>query len=217
LSLKPQDICVLLKLVALDGAPWAYGPLACELGMSASEVHAGVRRASAAGLMHLGNGWGTADVQALEEFLIYGVRYAFAPELGGTVKGMPTAAGAPPLDRLLGQLTTLPLVWPHVDGDVTGRAISPLYKSVPLAASRHPRLYELLALVDAIRAGDARERDLAVRELRARLRAGPHAGNVVSLARTSRAAAAALRAGPIPRGQDGEEAKRIYRRRHRDS
>jgi len=39
-SLKPQDICVLLKIVALERAPWSYSQLAYELAMSASEVHA---------------------------------------------------------------------------------------------------------------------------------------------------------------------------------
>lgn len=47
-------------------------------------------------------------------------------------------------------------------------AFSPLYKSAPQAARRDEKLYELLALVDAIR-GRARERDLAARELRKRL------------------------------------------------
>ncbi|MEG7523780.1 MAG: hypothetical protein M3H12_11860 [Chromatiales bacterium] len=46
---------------------------------------------------------------------------------------------------------------------------SPLYKSAPGAAKRDPALYELLVLVDAIRGGRARERELAIKELRARL------------------------------------------------
>ena len=42
---------------------------------------------------------------------------------------------------------------------------SPLYKSVPRAARRDARLYELLALVDAIRAGGGKAHDAAVSEL----------------------------------------------------
>lgn len=53
MSLKPQDVCILLKIVALGRVPWSYGPLAYELAMSASEVHAGVKRAMEAGLMRL--------------------------------------------------------------------------------------------------------------------------------------------------------------------
>jgi hypothetical protein len=45
-----------------------------------------------------------------------------------------------------------------------------LYKSVPHAVLRDPALYELLALVDAIRDGRARERNLAERDLVHRLK-----------------------------------------------
>ena len=44
-----------------------------------------------------------------------------------------------------------------------------LYKLVPGAARSDPRLSELLVLVDAIRAGRAREREIAVNELKQRL------------------------------------------------
>ncbi|NCB39610.1 MAG: hypothetical protein EOM80_12680 [Erysipelotrichia bacterium] len=50
------------------------------------------------------------------------------------------------------------------------QAFMPLYKSVPKAAMADPYLYELLALVDAIRGGRAREKNLAVKELQKRLR-----------------------------------------------
>jgi hypothetical protein len=49
------------------------------------------------------------------------------------------------------------------------RLLEPLYRSVPNAARADKQLYELLALVDAIRSGRARERELAVKELRSRL------------------------------------------------
>ena len=83
LSLKPQDICILLKIVALDRAPWSYSQLAYELGMSASEVHAGVKRATEASLMRLEEGWGTPDPDALEELLVHGVKYVFTPCTAG--------------------------------------------------------------------------------------------------------------------------------------
>jgi hypothetical protein len=52
---------------------------------------------------------------------------------------------------------------------VRGIAFSPLYKNAPQAALRDPKLYELLALVDAIREGRSREREIAIRELTARI------------------------------------------------
>ena len=50
-----------------------------------------------------------------------------------------------------------------------GLAFAPLYPSVPAAALQDSRLYELLALVDAIRDGRARERKFAAKELESRL------------------------------------------------
>jgi hypothetical protein len=44
-----------------------------------------------------------------------------------------------------------------------------LYQSVPQAVANDQKLYELLALVDAIRDGRARERNLAISELTRRL------------------------------------------------
>ena len=65
-----------------------------------------------------------------------------------------------------------PPVWAHAEGKVRGYAFAPLYPTVPAAALRDSRLYELLALVDAIRDGRARERNLAAKELESRLKPG---------------------------------------------
>jgi hypothetical protein len=47
-----------------------------------------------------------------------------------------------------------------------GYAITPIYSSVPKAALNDQRLHELLALVDALRVGRARERQIAGEELK---------------------------------------------------
>jgi hypothetical protein len=52
---------------------------------------------------------------------------------------------------------------------VRGTSFTPLYKNVPEASKRDPKLYELLALVDTIRDGRARESEIAIRELTARI------------------------------------------------
>jgi hypothetical protein len=44
-----------------------------------------------------------------------------------------------------------------------------LFKSVPDAALKDPRLYELLALIDAIRTGNQREASLAQRSFEERM------------------------------------------------
>src|SRR3972149_1422656 len=102
--LKPQDVVVLLKLVALGPQPWTYQHLAVELSISQSEVHAGVRRAVAARLMSDASTVGGRPVlPALAEFLIHGVRYAYPPERGELTRGMPTAYAAPPRAQSRGE------------------------------------------------------------------------------------------------------------------
>ena len=50
-----------------------------------------------------------------------------------------------------------------------GYEFSSLYKTVPKAALKDNRFYELLAIVDTIRDGRAREREIAIKELKLRL------------------------------------------------
>jgi hypothetical protein len=166
--LKPQDILILIKLVALGDAEWSYSSLASKLSMSPSEVHSGLKRAVAARLM---DEWRRRPVkQALEEFLIHGVKYAYPPSRSGLTRGMPTSFAGPPLKDLIVSSDELPPVWPDPEGEQQGYEFSPLYKSVPKAAAKDYKLYELLVLVDAIRDSRAREREIAVNEIRARLR-----------------------------------------------
>src|SRR4029450_9715905 len=117
----------------------------------------------------LEDGWGTPDPDALEELLIHGVKYVFTPVHGRLTRGMPTSYAAPPLSRVLARPQEPPPVWPDAEGEVGGYEFSPLYKSVPYAARRYAKLYELLALVDAIRGGTDGESGVAIRELRTRL------------------------------------------------
>lgn len=168
-ALKPQDVVVLLKLVVMGRTRPAYAQLASELFMSGSEIHASVQRAKAARLIQTLESGDRPNRNGLEEFLIHGLKYAFPPEKGAMTRGVPTAGAAEPLRRELTPEDPIP-VWPFEEGPKRGYAYIPLHKSVPKAALRDPKLYELLALVDAIRDGRARERQLAQRELSSRLR-----------------------------------------------
>ena len=58
-----------------------------------------------------------------------------------------------------------PLLWPLPEGQQRGVSLEPLHKNAPAAALRDPFLYEMLALIDALREGRARERKLAEQEL----------------------------------------------------
>jgi biotin operon repressor len=162
LILKPQDVLVLLKLaVREDSGRPSYLDLARSLGMSVSSVHAAMQRTKRLGLLinHQPNR------RALLEFLVHGIRYVFGVERGELTRGMPTAYAAPPLSTEIASGNEPPPVWPDSEGTVRGETFSPLYKSVTTAARNDPQLYQVLALVDALRAGRARERNLAEQHL----------------------------------------------------
>jgi hypothetical protein len=109
-------------------------------------------------------------LKAVEEFLIHGVKYAFPVQRGEATRGMPTAHAAPPLSDQIADQGALSPVWPDAEGEVRGVTLEPLHKAAPKAARKDPMLHELLALIDALRDGRVRERQLAEKELSARLR-----------------------------------------------
>lgn len=167
MQLKPQDIVVLLKLIHL-GNNWTYRTLATELFISIGEVHNALDRAERSHLFNMGDK--RPRIQALEEFLVHGIKYAFPAERGSITRGMPTGYAAEPLNKLITQGNDPPPIWMDPEGKVRGYSLTPLYESVPKAAKFDKRLYELLALVDAIRDGRARERKLAADKLHNLLR-----------------------------------------------
>lgn len=168
MNLKPQDVLFLLKLVANQEKPWTFNKLAVELGMSPSEVHGSAQRCVAAKLALNQEGSIVPHDRNLMEFLEHGIQYTFVPELGSVYRGMPTAHAAPAIKGDF-QDSELPPVWPDPEGTESGIAFSPLYKSAPVAARADDVLYELLAAVDCIRAGRAREKKWAIDRLRERI------------------------------------------------
>ena len=168
--LKPQDILVLLKLISVGEKNWSYNILSVSLGMSASEVHAAVRRSLAAGLAVRHDDTISPNIRNLEEFLIHGLKYVFVPDRGELTRGIPTLYAADPLRGKYSNTDEPPSVWPDPTGIVRGMAFSPLYKSAPKAAREDQALYELLVLIDAMRGGRAREREAAAAEIKNRLK-----------------------------------------------
>jgi hypothetical protein len=159
---KPQDIVIALKL-CLSRVDRPFAVLAGELGMSASEVHGGCSRLIEARLLDPETR--RPRRRALQEFLRFGVPYAFPAQLGELTRGVPTAWAAPAMAGKVSVNDTVIPVWPDPDGAKQGAAVEPLYRSVPVAAKNDPALYDLLALVDALRIGRARERKFAEKEL----------------------------------------------------
>jgi hypothetical protein len=129
--------------------------VANELGLSPSEVHGAIQRLRRSRLLHGPALKDKPNISGLEEFLVHGLKYAFPAEHGQVTRGMATSYAAEPLKSEIAPSNDLPPVWPWAEGDTRGMALEPLYKSVPRAAMRDPALYELLALVDAIRDGRA--------------------------------------------------------------
>ncbi|MDP2322279.1 MAG: hypothetical protein Q8O42_23430 [Acidobacteriota bacterium] len=169
-ALKAQDVFVLAKLIVGQGQRRTMAILAGELGLSASQVHGSLKRLEKSRLVATPTDGGRPIVHAVEEFLIYGLKYVFPAQRGEVTRGIPTAHAAPPLNHHFASGADLPPVWPDSEGEVRGTALDPLHKMVPGAVRKDPALYELLALIEALRDGRARERQLAERELATRLR-----------------------------------------------
>jgi len=168
--LAPLDILVLLKISAKRGQPWVQQDIANELHLSQASVHRALRAAEEVKIYNSARKQVSAT--KLEEALVHGARYFLGPKRGGEARGMRTSWAAAPLSDLLATSDKMIPVWPDPHGDVRGIAFEPLHPSVPKAAREDPLLYELLALVDALRGdGGARERRLAEKELHSRLHA----------------------------------------------
>lgn len=164
---KGEDVVLLLK-IGLAAPAWTIRALADETGIPRSAVHRSLKRLAAAGL------WDErarrVNVSQAEEFLVHAVRYVFPATVEGESRGVATAWAAPPLvDHIASPSDGLSPVWPDPRGQMRGLAVRPLHAAVPAAARRDPELGERLALVDALRLGDARVRDVATRMLVERL------------------------------------------------
>ncbi len=170
--MKGQDLLVALAMIATEegaleprhAAPIAFADLARVAGMSTSETHAAVKRLRKAGLVSRER---RVLRHALAELLLHGVKYVFPAERGPPSLGVPTASSAPALHGAFPEADLV--VWPSPAGSVRGPSLEPLYRSAPEAALGDDRLYELLALVDCLRSGRAREQALAKKRLSAAL------------------------------------------------
>ena len=101
-----------LKLCQYAGKRPPISQIAAELFMSASEVHAAIKRAQAAHLLHGPEMQGRPNSKTLEEFLVHGLKYAFPPHHGGLTRGLATSYAAEPLCRYISLGNEPPPVWP---------------------------------------------------------------------------------------------------------
>lgn len=168
--LKPQDLAVTLKYILNQDDYPTLEHVAHNLGMTTSNVHLSVQRSIQAKLLEQQSTRIIKPIRShILEFLTHGARYVFYPKHGGMTRGTPTAHAAPPLNQIINQDNTPP-VWADANGNAYGTSLEPLWKNAPYAAQQDPKLYELLALVDALRDGKIRERKLATEYLEKRLK-----------------------------------------------
>ena len=164
--MKQQDIIVLLKKLTTQGRSMSIRGLADSLYMSASSVSESLERCKKAQLIDRNKK--KVNVLALQEFLVHGIAYVFPVEAGRVGRGIPTYVSASPINEAINNGNES-YVWHYIKGTGRGQQIEPLYPTVPEAALRDEELYQLLVIVDALRMGRAREKEIAVEELTKRI------------------------------------------------
>ncbi|WP_295803568.1 hypothetical protein [uncultured Microbulbifer sp.] len=162
---------VLQDVSKLPVSVYSARGLEAETGISKSQINLSLNRCIDVGLATKDRNLGIprANKKALYEFIVYGIRYVFPAKPGRLTRGVATAFAAPVLRDKLMSAGDLQPVWPDAIGDIKGLEVEPLFKSAVFASRKDPEMYALLALVDAIRIGQARERNLASDLLRQHL------------------------------------------------
>ena len=161
-GMRPQDVVILLKKLTTSGKNMLSKQLSESLHISPSEISESLERSRIANLVDASKKH--VNILALQEFLIHGIKYVFPAIPSGIVRGKATAISAPPVNQLINSSQDV-YVWQCANGDRRGQSIVPLYSTVPDAVENDAELYELLALVDVLRVGRVREREIAQREL----------------------------------------------------
>lgn len=148
-GMRPQDVAILLKIIAINSESWQLAGLATSLRISISEISESLNRSRIAGLIDYNKK--KVGRQNLFEFLEHGVRYVFPQEPGAMVRGVPTAHSHPSMKQKF--ISEIDYVWPDSKGSVMGLMIEPFYQKQVQAVGEDQVYYTLLALVDVIRVG----------------------------------------------------------------
>lgn len=164
--MRPHDIVILLKIVAKGKEQWFMKDIAHELYISQSEVSESLNRSVKAGL--IANDKKRILFSAVQEFIFFGIKYVYPQKPGTMLRGVATAHSAMPLAKTI--QSNQKFVWPYSEGNERGFAVEPLHPNVPKACLNDDKLYELLALLDAIRLGNVREKKIAMDEIKKRLK-----------------------------------------------
>lgn len=160
--MRPQDIAILLKIVMLGKNEWQYQDLSRSLCISGAEVNASLNRSKLAGLIDYNRK--RVNKQALYEFLEHGIQYVFPIHPGALSKGIPTAHSHPVFkDQIVSESV---FVWPDINGTEIGQTIEPLFITQVKAIKEDSALYEVLSLIEILRVGKPREKNIALQQLK---------------------------------------------------
>ena len=161
-GMRPHDLVVLLKIISSGKGLLLNKDIAVSLFISNSEISESLNRSMIAKLI-------SPDKQvvfktALFNFIEHGLKFVFPADPGPIVRGIATAHSAPILKDYF--VADENYVWPSPSGKIKGQAIAPLHPNQILAVMNDDKLYDVLALVDAIRVGKVREQKKALELLK---------------------------------------------------
>lgn len=141
--------------------------MSSELQISLSEISGALERNRIAGLVNQSKK--KVNTLALRDFLICGLKYVFPPQVGTSVRGIPTAHSASPVKEHIATGNDN-YVWSYYKGTKKGFSVAPLYENIPKFIENDPELYEYLVIVDTLRVGKTREIGIAIEELDKRIK-----------------------------------------------
>lgn len=154
ITIRPQDIVVLLKIISLNKSKtaWLRKDLAESLNLSNSEITNVFERLKNTGLIDTHKN--VIQQNALYEFLIYGLKATFPPYVGPETRGILTGTNVFPTSNIKG----INYVWENFNGQHRGNSLSPLYPEIISAVQKDNHyLYGALSACDMLRVGQSRE------------------------------------------------------------
>jgi predicted XRE-type DNA-binding protein len=158
-GIKPQDVLIMMKLVSQP--EMVQKELATQLQISQAEISHALQRLKNS---HLLSSSGRVIKEACVEFLVHAVKYIFPVQMRSPAVGIPTSFAHPEFKFIKYGSDEVP-IWPSAEGKVKGITLLPIYPTLPDACMEDKNLYKLSSLVEMIRAGRTRERNIAEKEL----------------------------------------------------
>ena len=161
-GIKPQDVLVLSKIIAIQNEVFKQLDLALELGISQAEIAHSLNRLKRAGLLNENKK--KLNKLAVIEFFKHVLKFLFPVELEGSARGISIGPSADFIKRKV-RNDDFGIVVEDIDGKDKGVAVVPIYKTVAKAIKNDEKLYKIICLVDIFRGlGSVRHRQVAEAE-----------------------------------------------------